>query len=126
MPQGTDGENDMTKWTKVKPTSNIKGRAARSCFGVQRNRSGSKVASLIVPANVPTGERASVYSDGNGRLAFSTKDTGEYKVGNTAKGAKARKITIPGQYADLIPYGTRDAEVTFDGDMMVLDLSQFS
>lgn len=118
----------MPAWTKVKPVKTITGRDPRKTFGVRRNRSGSRSAALLLPSHieVPENARASVYSDGNGRIAFAVGASGEYKV-IRAKGAeKSSKLTIPSQYAERIPYGTRDAEVTFDGDMMVLDLSQFS
>lgn len=113
----------MTKWTKIKPKNTINGRAPRTTPGVARSRSGSRAAKVILPPNYVFGERADVYSDGNGKLAFSMGERGAYVVAKSNNSRLARTIIIPSGYAHLIPYGTMDCELTRDGDMWVLDTS---
>jgi hypothetical protein len=116
----------MTKWTKVKPTRGGYGTPARSQFAVQRPISSGGAASFIIPEQwAALGSKASVYSDGNGKLAFSIGDTGEYVVGKSGPQSRAKKVTIPSAFTPRLPYGTTDCRVEFDGSLIVLDLSQF-
>ena len=113
-------------WKKIKRTYNLKGRDARSTFAVTRPPSGHRNAALLVPAVHAVSPRADIFSDGNGRLAFSFTPHGTYAVSGagTSPGG-ARRITIPADYAERVPYGTTEAQIVEDGGMLVLDLRQF-
>jgi hypothetical protein len=106
-------------WTKVTPSRASKPK--RASFGVSRGRSGFQAATLIIPTTATVGPRASIYSDGNGKIAFAFGDKGELKV---SVQKSSRKIAIPKQLSHLIPFGTRDVNMTDDGGMLVLDTAQ--
>lgn len=110
-------------WKKVKKERNSFGRAKRETPAVRRGRTGARGAQLIIPEHMISGERASVYSDGNGKLAFVMGDTGEFKVFATTTNGAARSIAIPKPWAERIPFGTHDVSLAKDGDMLVLDLN---
>lgn len=110
-------------WTRI--TSNKGkpvGRAKRTAFGVARGRTGFQSAKLIIPEGATAAPRASVYSDGNGKIAFSFGDKGDLKV----SGQTTRSVSIPKQLAHMIPFGTRDVSLTEDGGMLILDTKQFA
>jgi len=71
-----------------------------------------------------TAKRADIFSDGNGRLAFSFATDGGYSVITPAKSSLCSHITIPAKFADRIPFGVTDVVLTRDGDLLVLDLAQ--
>ncbi len=107
-------------WTKVK--KNTAARPARSEFGVRRDRSGTQQAKLLIPGSAMRSGTAEIYSDGNGKLAFLIADKGSRKIAATGKSGV---LSIPLNLSHLIPFGTRDAVLTADGDMLVLDTAQF-
>ena len=109
-------------WNKISPMRGLAGPAKRTSFGVFRNKAGHQAAALIIPETAATAPRASIYSDGNGKIAFSFGEKGDLKVCGT-KGA--RRVSIPKQLSHLIPFGTRDADLTDEGGMLVLDTKQF-
>jgi len=113
----------MAKWTKVENKRGIRKRATPA---TSKLRSRPNVAVLILPHHMATGSRADIYSDGNGSLAFSFGETGKYAVSSLSGRAATRRISIPTKYSADIPIGTTDAVLTSDGDMLVLDMSQFS
>lgn len=108
----------MTQWTKVA----VRGRREpRASPAVSRNRTGARVATMILPGSMgPFPNRADLYSDGNGKLAFALGDEGAASVRMSGRTAR---ITIPAQFADRIPYGTKDVSLVRDGDMFVLNLN---
>lgn len=113
-------------WTKI---TNSRGmgiaRASRDVPAVMRGRTGAKAAYLVMPSHLVSAARANIYSDGNGKLAYSFDDRGEYKVNLFSRNSKSVKLSVPYNLSDRIPYGTTDAVLTRDSDMWVLDLSQF-
>lgn len=111
-------------WTKVKKHKSAK-REKRVVPAVSRIRSGNRQASLILPQGMATAAAADIYSDGNGKLAFAFSDKGAYKVFRRNRTSVSDAICIPLQFADLFPFGTNDAALTPDGDMLVLDSAQF-
>lgn len=114
-------EMKMPNWTKVKSAGSGR-RATRKTPAVARNRTGSQTASIILPKDMgDNGDRASFYSDGNGKLAVAFGDSGDFSVMRNKSGTA--RITIPRQYAHKIPFGTTDVFLSADGDMLVLDLS---
>lgn len=114
-------------WTKIKKaTGTGNKRAPRDVPAVSRARTGSKNAVLVLPAPMVTAERCDIYSDGNGKLAFAQGRKGEYRVFKPSPNAACRAVSIPATMAHRIPYGTTDAVLTRDGDMLVLDLNQFA
>ena len=114
-------------WKKLTKSDGRKcvARAAREVPAVSRPRTGHKSAALIMPAGFVTAKRADIYSDGNGKTAYAFNDGGEYAVYATTRGSKCVKVVIHSSLTDRIPYGTTDAVLTRDGDMWVLDVSQF-
>lgn len=110
-------------WKKIDKYTPISPREARTSFAVARGRSGHQAATLIVPGDMVSAERANIYSDGNGKLAFHMCEGGAFKVSMTSPAAKTRKIAIPADKASRIPFGTTDVQMTRDGDMWVLDLN---
>ena len=114
-------------WTKITKSSNRRsfGRAAREVPAVMRARTGAKRACLVMPSHLVSAARANIYSDGNGKLAYSFDDRGEYNVHLSSRNSKSFRLSVPYNLYDRIPYGTTDAVLTRDGDMWVLDLSQF-
>lgn len=116
----------MTTWTKVHRAPTLAGKVPRTVPGVSRGRTGFQTATLILPiAMVADNTHASVYSDGNGKLAFALGTKGEFRVTTINKSARCKRVAIPKQFARLIPFGTQDAELIRDGDMLVLDTKQF-
>lgn len=112
-------------WKKVTPRrgSGLNGREPRKTFAVMRTRTNG-VASLVIPGWAHNGEtRCDIYNDGT-RLAFAMGIRGQYAVIETGPNSKARKVTIPAQFAENVPYGTTDVSYTTDGDMIVVDLAQ--
>lgn len=113
-------------WTKVKKNAGNPGNpggGAKSGFRVHRQRTHQRGAILLVPEGKTTGMRATVYSDGNGKLAFSFGDQGDFAVFRPSKSAKSHAVTIPATHNSRIPFGTTDVTLTQDGDMWVLDLN---
>jgi hypothetical protein len=92
---------------------------------VQRN---GQSAWLIVPDSIEVGPYVTPLTDGNGRLGFRSGDKGRYKVGTPGGSGSyaSRRITIPSEFKDKFPKGTTPAKVTEEGDILVLDLSQFA
>jgi len=113
----------MAKWTKVENKRGIRKRATPA---TSKLRSRPNVAALILPHHMATVSRADIYSDGNGSLAFSLGETGEYAAVKASNDARAVRISIPAKYSASIPFGMNDVVLTSDGDMLVLDLSQFT
>lgn len=113
----------MTTWTKVNRRTNFKGRDPRKTFGVS-NMNGN--LRFLVPEGQTHANAANIFTDGNGRIAYQFSDDGTYKAYKAKNGQRQKTFTIPSEYADRIPAGTRDAKVERDGEMFVLDLSQFS
>lgn len=114
-------------WKKLTKGSGLNraGKEARKTPAVSRSRSGAKIASLILPSGFVTAARADIYSDGNGKIAYAFSERGEYSVYTPTAKAKTLRVSIPKSVAGHIPYGTTDAVLTADGDMWVLDVSQF-
>ncbi len=114
-------------WTKITKSSNRRRfvRAGREVPAVMRNRTGTKSACLVMPPHLVSAAQVNIYSDGNGKLAYSFDDRGEYKVRLLSSASKSVRLSVPYNLSDRIPYGTTDAVLTRDGDMWVLDLSQF-
>lgn len=114
-------------WTKVEKTRRGlgAGMAPRTSFAVRRGRTGHQAATFIIPEGEVHGSRASIYSDGNGKLAFRISDKGDFSAFK-GKNQRVAQVSIPARMASRIPFGTHDAEVTRDGDMLVLDLTQFA
>jgi hypothetical protein len=108
-------------WKKVQ-RQRATGGAPRTKFGVRRNKTGIKSAFLILPKGTTDKTSVSIYSDGQGKIALSFSDVGEFKVG---KSGSTQLITIPHQFSALVPYGTRDCAVMWDDAMLVVDLTQF-
>lgn len=100
-------------------------KSAREVPAVSRLRTGYRSAMLIMPAGFVTAKRADIYSDGNGKTAYAFNDGGEYAVYAPTRGSNCVKVVIHPSLTDRIPYGTTDAVLTRDGDMWVLDVSQF-
>lgn len=112
-------------WTRVKVTRGGRVAPKRTTFGVSRLRTGTQSATLLIPSDAVRGEFVSVYTDGNGKIAFAFGDKGDRRIYRPNKASHLRAATIPLHLASLIPFGTRDAAVYTDGDMLVLDTAQF-
>lgn len=115
----------MSKWTKLVSGKHC-GRSRRDTFAVRRNGAGSRIAYLVIPAKYHAGAAASIYTDGNGKLAFEFGETGEYVVRKPSGAASISLTVIPSEFAEHIPFGTTEANVVRDGDMLILDLKQFA
>lgn len=103
--------------------ANERGRTPRTTFAVRRNAAGG--ANLLIPADVSTPAfMKALYDPETHRLGYVPSSSDDFKVRRKSE-RSASEVTIPKAVADAIPYGTTDAEVTYDGDMMVLDLNQF-
>jgi hypothetical protein len=113
-------------WTKVKKPTSLTGKEPRATFAVVRNRSGHRGAMLLIPARAKSGDKATIYSDGNGKLAFAFGDKGDYSVFRRGPTATSYAVTIPSQHQDRIPFGVTEVSLAKDGDMLVLDLSTLS
>jgi hypothetical protein len=117
-------DNTSTGWTKIKSDARGKaGRLGRTQPAIQRHPSGNKQARLILPCGMMEKGRANIYSDGNGKLAFSASIDGEYAVRQNSKGSKSLQISIPQCISAGIPFGTHNVDLGRDGDMLVLDLA---
>ena len=109
-------------WKRIKPQG---GAAKRTKFGVVRANTGNQAASIIIPEGEATLSRASVYSDGNGKLGLRLHNKGDrvvYKSGGAS--AAASRVSIPASLAHLIPFGTRDVEVSREDGMIVIDTAK--
>lgn len=115
----------MTTWTKIEK-NRPSVRKERTLPAVTRSRTGARSATIVLPkSHALNANAADVYSDGNGKLAFAPRVGGKFKV-QSYKGNALQRVSIPIQFAPRIPFGTTDAALTADGDMIVLDLDQFS
>lgn len=115
-------------WKKVTPgegRGHTK-REPRTEFAVRRNRAGNGSAAFVIPgAYINGATRCDVYRDG-AKLAFALGSRGDYKLSAHGPKSKARSVSIPATIGKTLPYGTRDVSVTFDGDMIVVDLAQIT
>jgi hypothetical protein len=110
-------------WTRVTSLKSVNGRRPkRDGYGVRRARTSTQTAHLIIPEGATTASHATVYSDGNGKIAFSFGDKGDFRMG----GKTTRHVTIPKQLSHMIPFGTRDVALIADGGMLILDTKQFA
>lgn len=81
-------------------------------------------ASIRVPESVHGGaERASVYSDGNGKIAFSFGADGEFTAFKVNKTGSVRGVAIAKRLAGGIPNGTHELPERFEDGMLVVDLA---
>ena len=114
-------------WTKINKRDNVTGnigRGPRTTYAVRRNKKAQPF--FIIPKDARPGQRADIFSDGNGKLAYVFSSQGDYKVMQPRKGGAYYSVTIPTQYSHLIPEGTTDVSVYTESGMTVLDLSQIS
>lgn len=115
-------------WKKITPGEGrgaLSGREARTAFAVRRNRTSGGSAMLVIPADQVNGAtRCDIYRDGT-KLAYALGKRGGYKLTVPGAGA-ARCAAIPATIGKSLPYGTHDVHVTYDGDMIVVDLAQIT
>ena len=113
-------------WKKITRKRGGSMKASRKVFGVSRGVKTPRTARLLVPGSYQgLSGRVSIYSDGNGKIAFLDTPNGEYKVTASTKAAKHRQVNIPAEFVPMIPYGTTDIDVTEEGGMIVVDTAQF-
>lgn len=111
-------------WTALKPNRAIK---TRETFATQRNKTLPRVAVLVIPEHAVTEQRVDISVDHDGlRLGFKFSPTGGFVCRRSNPKARAMHATIPVQFVDFIPLGTTEANVTYEGGMIVLDLTQFA
>lgn len=113
----------MTDWTPINSKS---GKQKRQTPAVYRGQGQSQAAQIIFPEKLHGGAvGVDVFTDGNGRIAFRLNNGGSRKVWARSANASDRVATIPAEFRDRIPFGLTDVHLDRDGDMLVLDLSQF-
>ena len=108
-------------WKKIKRAKGA-GRDRRNTFGVRRTKTGNKSSFFLMPQGTTNKPAVNIYSDGKGNIAFEFADKGEFKVG---KAGAVQQISIPREFASLIPYGTRDCAVMWDDSLLILNVNQF-
>ena len=98
------------------------GRPARQAPAVVK--SGRTVQlSVYAPDELPPS--VDIYTDGD-RIAFDFGDGRAYKVWRPAMRSKHAHCSIPHRFFDRFPAGTTVVRLDREGDMLVLDLAQFS
>jgi hypothetical protein len=110
-------------WTKIigdrRPLS---GRERRSSPCVSRSPKRPDMAYMMLPADMVSHSRASIYSDSRGRIAFLFCADGEYSVRPTSRTSSTVKVTIPKVLAHLIPMGLHDVTLERDAEgFLILD-----
>jgi hypothetical protein len=101
-----------------------KGKGRRKIPAVQRHVSRG-CGTLYLPPGYVLGERADLYSDGNGRLAIEYNPEGKFKMIATSRGSSIKMMTIPKAYATRFPLKTTDVTVYWENNMLILNTLQF-
>ena len=114
----------MTTWINIKPS---RGRERKTTFRVIRSRGkdGKHAAVIfpIKPGDLPT-RNVSIMYHGRSALAYRFHAAGQFRARDGGK-QKSVMVVIPAGFVPRIPFGTTECTVTRDGDLYVLDLSQF-
>ena len=111
-------------WTTLKPKC---GGTERKTFAVRRGKTSPRTAVFVVPPGAASGMRVNISVDHSGRrLGFTFSPTGSFVHYRSYQRTKTGFVSIPAQFVAFIPLGTTEASVTYEGDMIVLDLTQFA
>jgi hypothetical protein len=84
-------------------------RRDRPC--VSRSQDRPDEAYLMLPRDMADGDRVSIYTDRQGRIAFEFDIAGDYAVRATSRTSYTRRITIPKALTHAIPFGLHDVQL---------------
>lgn len=109
-------------WQKIENKSNPKRRTGAV---VRKRKTGFSIATLELPREMVSGDRADIFQDGT-RIGFLIGNTGDYAVQGREPKRGCRRITIPHRIAAAIPAGSTSIALTEAGGMLVLDLASLA
>lgn len=102
----------MTDWQKVTRPPIVSPRHQRRVQPcVSRSPKRPDMAYMMLPHDMASGPRVSIYTDAKGRIAFEFCIDGEYTVRPTSRTSYTVKVTIPTTLADRIPFGLHDVDL---------------
>lgn len=108
-------------WTKIE--FRAVGKPRRTRFGVSKTKNGVCFVLLPASSGFQRGDRVEYFS-AEGKIGFQRAKSG-FAVFLNGKSTTTYRVAMPSETRDFFPTGTTDIEVTRDGDMYVIDLSQF-
>jgi hypothetical protein len=68
-------------------------------------------AYLMIPRDMVTGERVSIYTSGDGRIAFEFGANGDYTVRRTSRTSYTMRVVIPKALCGMIKFGLNDVDL---------------
>ena len=88
-----------------------------------RSKKNPRIAYLILPADVIDRDcTAMIYKDNRCRIGIKFMDHGgEFVVRRCSSRAYKRRINIPKEMVDIVPFGLHDHPVVWVGDLLVVD-----
>jgi len=108
-------------WKKMEKS--VREAARRSAPCVSRNRKLPDIAYVMMPVEMASGERVSVYHDGGSRIALQFGAEGDFVVRRASHRSYSVRVTIPRRIAHVIPFGLRDVSMRPNEDgLLVIDL----
>jgi len=92
---------------------------------VTRNAKHPRIAYVIIPPEVIDRDAtAMIYKDNRGRIGIKFMDRGgEFVVRRCSSRAHKRRVNIPKEMVDMVPFGLRDHPIIWSGDLLVIDLA---
>lgn len=90
---------------------------------LSRSPKNPRIAYVILPPEVVDRDcTAAVYRDGQGRIGIKfTGDSGEFVVRKCSSRAYRRRVNLPKQMVDDVPFGLKDHPINWVGDLLVID-----
>ncbi len=89
---------------------------------ISRSPERPDTAYLMVPRDMATGQRVSIYTSKDGKIAFEFGVGGDYAVRETSATSYTMRITIPKALCSMIPFGLNDVALERNSNgWLVLD-----
>ena len=90
---------------------------------VSRSPKNPRIAYVIVSAEIIDRDAtAMVYKDNRGRIGIKFMDTGgEFVVRRCSSRAHKRRVNIPKEMVESVPFGLWDHPIVWSGDLLVID-----
>lgn len=92
---------------------------------VSRSAKNPRIAYVIVSAEIIDHDAtAMIYKDNRGRIGIKFMDMGgEFVVRRCSSRAHRRRVNIPKEMVDMVPFGLRDHPVVWSSDLLVINLA---
>lgn len=111
-------------WTRVEKTHF--GGAARTKPAIRNNGS---TCVAIFPLSMCEADRVDIFHDGS-KIGFDFNHSGDFSLSSAGNSNTTKQVVIPASIRTSVqflsvPTGTSDVEVTREGPLLVIDLTQF-